>query len=160
MFIQRHIHTIPCPIKLELCSQLGIVFYPINRNPSKTRWQFQFFHFMFFIMPHCILNRYPLLFKSLLYATRFSRKTHVSTCFAKPKQFTESFHFYEKNNHKKQKLHSASVCLAVNPVEAAGTWAGGGHPPVPSLGPTSVSQHQASKDLHSMSISALPPFVC
>ena len=28
---------------------------------------------------------------------------------------------YEKNNHKKQKLHSASVCLAVNPVEAAGT---------------------------------------
>lgn len=108
------------------------MLYPIN----KTRWQFQFFHFIFFIMLHCILNRYPLLFKSLLYATWLTRKTDISTCFAKPKQFTESFHFYEKNNHKKQKLHSASVCLAVNPVEAAGTWAGGGHPPAPSLGPT------------------------
>lgn len=153
MFIQRHTHTIPCPIKLELCSQLGIMLYPIN----KTRWQFQFFHFIFFIMLHCILNRYPLLFKSLLYATWFSRKTDISTYFAKQKQFTESFHSYEKNNHKKQKLHSASVCLAVNPVEAAGTWAGCGHPPAPSLGPTSVSHHQAARDLHSVIIHALPP---
>lgn len=67
------------------------------------------------------IKQVPPLFKSLLYATWFSHEAHVSTCFAKPKQFTESFHFYEKNNYTKQKLHSASVCLAVNPVEAAGT---------------------------------------